>query len=590
MPIANGGTGANSVAQNLIFASPVGSTGAPSFRALAASDLPASASFWQAGTPGINYGGGNVGIGTTAPAAALHAIGSIRASDAAGNKTAELNNDGGIELMRTTGATYIDFKNASTDDVDARIYSLSDDFRFSTGGNGSLLDRLTISSAGNVGIGTTSPVSRLQVSDLNRTDTATTSIYSNQFLTSMAPASASDTNLYSIRSQLDTQSSTAHNYTGTLAGAYLRANFNGTGTGSYVFGSYNVAANSSTGTITNARGTYSRVANSSTGMISTAVGAYTLADNLDSGSVGASYGLYAQSSNDATGSITNSHGVYARSINSSTGTITSSFGLRSQVYNVSTGTIGSASGVYVDLANAGGTVSNWYGLHLSDAGVSPTYFAIYSPGNTKSYLNGNLGLGISSPSAYLHLKAGTATASTAPLKFTAGTVLTSPENGAFEYDGTNYYLTVGTTRLAIPLAGGSASYSSVNAGAGTAAAPSHSFTGDPDTGIFSSGADSIGLTAGGSKVFDVSSAGLVSPTTGGASVASANGTAATPTYSFAATLAPVGSGPRLAPWPPLRAERPPPPPMARASNSPLRARVRAETTPAGISFFTRVPK
>ncbi|RYZ99923.1 MAG: tail fiber domain-containing protein, partial [Proteobacteria bacterium] len=134
------------------------------------------------------------------------------------------------------------------------------------------------------------------------------------------------------------------------------------------------------------------------------------------------------------------------------------------------------------------------------------------------------------------MKAGTATASTAPLKFTAGTVLTSPENGAFEYDGTNYYLTIGTTRLAIPLAGGSASYSSINAGAGTAAAPSHSFTGDLDTGIFSSGADSIGLAAGGSKVFDVSSAGLVSPTTGGASVASANGTAATPTYSFAGDL------------------------------------------------------
>jgi hypothetical protein len=44
------------------------------------------------------------------------------------------------------------------------------------------------------------------------------------------------------------------------------------------------------------------------------------------------------------------------------------------------------------------------------------------------------------------LKAGTATAGTAPVKFTAGTNLTTPENGAVEYDGTNFFYTAGGVR------------------------------------------------------------------------------------------------------------------------------------------------
>lgn len=54
-----------------------------------------------------------------------------------------------------------------------------------------------------------------------------------------------------------------------------------------------------------------------------------------------------------------------------------------------------------------------------------------------------------SPTALLHIGAGTATANTAPLKFTAGTNLTSPEAGAMEYDGKNFWLTRLSTRRKI---------------------------------------------------------------------------------------------------------------------------------------------
>ena len=64
---------------------------------------------------------------------------------------------------------------------------------------------------------------------------------------------------------------------------------------------------------------------------------------------------------------------------------------------------------------------------------------------------GRVQLGGVNPGAWLHLPAGTATANTAPIKLTAGTNLTTPENGAFEFDGTNLYFTVGGVRKTVTL-------------------------------------------------------------------------------------------------------------------------------------------
>ena len=55
--------------------------------------------------------------------------------------------------------------------------------------------------------------------------------------------------------------------------------------------------------------------------------------------------------------------------------------------------------------------------------------------------NGNVAIGRTSSTARLHLAAGTASQFTAPLKFTQGVNLTTPEPGAIEYDGTNLYFT-----------------------------------------------------------------------------------------------------------------------------------------------------
>jgi hypothetical protein len=61
-------------------------------------------------------------------------------------------------------------------------------------------------------------------------------------------------------------------------------------------------------------------------------------------------------------------------------------------------------------------------------------------------IDGKVGIGTTNPTARLHLAVGTSAAGTAPLKFTSGTAMTNPEDGAMEYDGGHLYFTIGSTR------------------------------------------------------------------------------------------------------------------------------------------------
>jgi hypothetical protein len=74
-----------------------------------------------------------------------------------------------------------------------------------------------------------------------------------------------------------------------------------------------------------------------------------------------------------------------------------------------------------------------------------------------------IGTAALTPTAWLHIQAGSATANTAPLKFTTGTVNTTAEAGAFEYDNTIYFTQSDAVRRNVMLA--------VNATKTTAGAP-----------------------------------------------------------------------------------------------------------------------
>jgi hypothetical protein len=97
---------------------------------------------------------------------------------------------------------------------------------------------------------------------------------------------------------------------------------------------------------------------------------------------------------------------------------------------------------------AGNPTYSDQGWEFQDAGGNP--FALQNGALTysgKTFLGG-----ATTPTAILQLLAGTATANTAPLKFTSGTNLTTPEAGAVEYNGSNLELTPVVDRHNVQLA------------------------------------------------------------------------------------------------------------------------------------------
>ena len=96
------------------------------------------------------------------------------------------------------------------------------------------------------------------------------------------------------------------------------------------------------------------------------------------------------------------------------------------------------------------TTENWeVGTGLSAVGSNLDFYDSVA-GLTRMIIktDGNVGIGTTGPTAVLHLKAGTATADTAPLKFTSGTSLTVAVAGAMEYNGTSLFFTNGAATRA----------------------------------------------------------------------------------------------------------------------------------------------
>jgi hypothetical protein len=99
-------------------------------------------------------------------------------------------------------------------------------------------------------------------------------------------------------------------------------------------------------------------------------------------------------------------------------------------------------GAHINVFTAGfSSVTTAYGLYVDNVAATTAY-AIYTNAGAVRF-GDKVGIGLM-PTAMLTLKAGTATASTAPLKFTSGTLLTTPEAGAVEFLTDNLHLTITT--------------------------------------------------------------------------------------------------------------------------------------------------
>jgi hypothetical protein len=86
---------------------------------------------------------------------------------------------------------------------------------------------------------------------------------------------------------------------------------------------------------------------------------------------------------------------------------------------------------------------------IPTGGVGTTEIATDGVGSDE-IAAGAVGTSEMSTSVKIQLGAGTSSAGTAPLKFTSGTNMTTPENGAIEYNGTEFYATAsGATRTVL---------------------------------------------------------------------------------------------------------------------------------------------
>lgn len=117
------------------------------------------------------------------------------------------------------------------------------------------------------------------------------------------------------------------------------------------------------------------------------------------------------------------------------------------------GTTGSAFNVNPNLAHSGFLITNAAnGIVVSTTGVGPAAIRLASSlvGEFARFTtNGNLGLGINTPTAYLHIKPGIAAAGGAPIKLSVGVNLAVTEAGTIEWNGANLFFTNAATRESI---------------------------------------------------------------------------------------------------------------------------------------------
>jgi len=101
-------------------------------------------------------------------------------------------------------------------------------------------------------------------------------------------------------------------------------------------------------------------------------------------------------------------------------------------------------GEVLSLDQAGMSDDTWYDQSGNgiDGTVNGAVLTQPEVTNVKNLnVSGNVGIETTSPTARLHLPAGTAAANTAPIKIDAGTLATTPVSGNIESDGTHLYWT-----------------------------------------------------------------------------------------------------------------------------------------------------
>lgn len=120
---------------------------------------------------------------------------------------------------------------------------------------------------------------------------------------------------------------------------------------------------------------------------------------------------------------------------------------------ISSDTVDGADTKRVAMAGGGALTFNqgaYVVAYGNEHATSPGVLQLAAGATGSIYMTGNVGIGLTAPTAYVHIKAGTATANTAPLKLTKGVLNTTAEIGAIEFVDDN---TTGAIYMTFNVAG-----------------------------------------------------------------------------------------------------------------------------------------
>ena len=349
---------------------------------------------------------GNVGIGTTSPTQNF--------------VVADATNGNGIELVPGATATFQTYNRGTSSynnlNIDtARTQVRSIDYTSFHNGSG-YPERMRITSAGNVGIGITTPTSKLHINqsvtnpDLDLPSSFAVEIDSNHSGSAATTGDSEQGGLF-----IDVDSSTTGGDTSDehrLYGIYNTVTHSGDS--DLVYATYSAAEqNTTAGTSTNVFG----------------INATAISDGGTNAAVNNIAGVYgATSLQDAT-PIVSSHAAkfLNNSISNRTGTTTNNYGISAEIQIESTSAFTNLFAGHFSIdSNATYTATNSYLLYLKYFGTSlaTNIYSIYSPDDVKSYHEGNFGISSGNPESKLTV-GGNAIST---LKPTA--VITDTTNGA----------------------------------------------------------------------------------------------------------------------------------------------------------------
>jgi fibronectin-binding autotransporter adhesin len=237
------------------------------------------------------------------------------------------------------------------------------------------------------------------------------------------------------------------------------------------------------------------------------------ADLTNVTAIGGNYTVQHVGGSNITGAI----GFQASAIHSGSGTMNQAVGGQYLLSNAGSGALTNVIGVSVSGTNTGGgTISNSYGVQIGTMAGTNRWGVYQTDATASNYFAGKLGIGVTAPLAALDVTAtGTlASAIIVPRDTTAGRPAANAVNGmiryntnlnSFEFFQNGNWVNYGTSG-----SGGGGTFPLLaSPGTTPPGAPSYSFTGDTDTGLFQQAVGTLALGTNGTARMTIDGAGNV---------------------------------------------------------------------------------